>query len=328
MVISLGFPHLEILTHKLRSSVVKSKMCFQDKEIIIGSRSSQLALTQTNEIVSQLKKLCPATQLTIKIIKTKGDRITDLPLSRIGRQGLFIKELEEALLKKEIDLAVHSMKDVPTDIPPGLIIGAITKRLDTRDVLISKGNRRLNELPKGAVIGTSSLRRKIQLLDYRQDFKLIDLRGNLDTRLKKLSIQHELQAIIVALAGVIRLGLEDKITQILPTDIILPAAGQGALGLEVREDDMEVRKIISQLNDEESYLTITSERAFLKKLGGGCHIPVAVLAQREDDILKIKGLLGSKQGKVIKVEIEGKKEEAEELGYRLALQSEFRNHEF
>lgn len=295
-------------------------MYFPSKEIIIGTRGSQLALAQTDEVATQLKKLSSSTHITIKIIKTKGDKITEVPLAKIGSQGLFIKELEEALLRKEIDIAVHSMKDVPTDISPGLIIGAITKRLDTRDVLIAKGNKLLNELPNGAVIGTSSLRRKIQLLDYRKDFKIIDLRGNIDTRLKKLSLQHELQAIIVALAGVIRLGLEDKITQILPTDIILPAAGQGALGIELREDDIELRKIVSQLNNDESRLTITSERAFLKKLGGGCQIPVAVLAQISNDILKIKGLIGSKDGKVIRLQIEGKKEAAEELGYRLALQ--------
>jgi len=292
------------------------------KEIIIGSRGSQLALAQTAEVTAQLKKLYPSINITIKIIKTKGDKIDDVPLAKIGSKGLFIKELEEALIKKEIDLAVHSMKDVPTELPSGLIIGAITRRLDARDVFISKENKQLDELPQGAIIGTSSLRRKIQILDYRQDVKIMDLRGNLDTRLKKLAIQPELQGIIVALAGVIRLGLEKEITQILPTEIILPAAGQGALGIEIREDDIVMKELVSRLNDEESYLAITSERAFLKELGGGCQTPVAVLGQIKNDILILKGMIGAINGKVKRVEITGKKESADELGTNLAQRSQ------
>lgn len=286
------------------------------KKIIIGSRGSPLALAQSDEIASQLKKLC--TEIEIRIIKTKGDKITDVSLAKIGGKGLFVKELEEALLRKEIDVAVHSMKDVPTELPSGLIIGAITKRLDARDVLISKDNKLLNELPSGAIIGTSSLRRKVQLTHYRDDLKVIDLRGNLDTRLKKIT-QQTLDAIVVAAAGCIRANLSSKITQFLSTKIILPAAGQGSLGIEIREDDTEMKEIVANLNDRESYLTIGAERAFLKKLGGGCQIPVGVLGYLQDDILKLEGIVTSDEQKVIKAQVEGKKEDAIKLGEELAI---------
>ncbi len=286
------------------------------KKIIIGSRGSPLALAQSDEIASQLKKLC--TEIEIRIIKTKGDKITDVSLAKIGGKGLFVKELEEALLRKEIDVAVHSMKDVPTELPSGLIIGAITKRLDARDVLISKDNKLLNELPSGAIIGTSSLRRKVQLTHYRDDLKVIDLRGNLDTRLKKIT-QQSLDAIVVAAAGCIRANLSSKITQFLSTKIILPAAGQGSLGIEIREDDTEMKEIVANLNDRESYLTIGAERAFLKKLGGGCQIPVGVLGYLQDDILKLEGIVTSDEQKVIKAQVEGKKEDAIKLGEELAI---------
>lgn len=288
------------------------------RKIIIGSRGSQLALIQTNEVTLQLKRLFPHIDITIKIIKTKGDKITSVPLSKIGGKGLFIKELEEALLRKEIDLAVHSMKDVPTELPPGLMIGAITKRLDVRDVLLSKDNKLLDELPPKAVIGTSSIRRKIQLLHYRNDLEIIDLRGNLDTRIKKLELPF-LDAIVVAAAGCIRANFESKITQFLPTKIILPPAGQGSLGIEIREDDLEIREIINNLNDEESYITISAERAFLKKLGGGCQIPIGVLGCIQNNILKLEGMTTSlDKQRIIRAEVEGKKEDAIKLGEILA----------
>lgn len=285
------------------------------REIIIGSRGSQLALVQTNEVALQLKKLCPQTKISIKIIKTKGDKITNLPLSKIGGKGLFIKELEDALLKGEIALAVHSMKDVPTELPQGLMIGAITKRIEVRDVLISKHKKLLEELPSEAVIGTSSLRRKAQLLHYRPDLRVIDLRGNLDTRLKKLDHQH-LDAIVVAGAGCIRTNLTSEITQFLPTQIILPAAGQGALGIEIREEDLGIKELVANLNDDESYLTISAERAFLKRLGGGCQIPVGVLGHLQDDILILEGMIASSAG-IIRTQVEGKKEDAMKLGEKL-----------
>lgn len=287
------------------------------KKIIIGSRGSQLALAQTDEVASQLKKLC--IEVEIRIIKTKGDKITDVPLSKIGGKGLFIKELEEALLRKEIDIAVHSMKDVPIELPSGLMIGAITKRLDARDVLISKDNKLLDELSSGAVIGTSSLRRKVQVIHYRDDLNVIDLRGNLDTRLKKLD-QQFIDAIVVAAAGCIRADLSSKITQFLPTEIILPAAGQGSLGIELREDDIEIKEIVLILNDEESYLAISGERAFLKKLGGGCQIPVGVLGCLQNNILRLEGMItSSDEQKVIRAQVKGDKKDALKLGEELAI---------
>ncbi|MFH1562266.1 MAG: hydroxymethylbilane synthase [Nitrospirota bacterium] len=310
------------------------------KEIIIGTRGSKLALAQSDEIAAQLKKLCPNTNIRIKIIKTRGDKITDIPLSKIAGlqntglpdsgKGLFIKELEEALLSKEIHLAVHSMKDVPTEIPSGLMIGAITKRLDPRDVLISKNGQLLDELPMDAVIGTSSLRRKVQLIHYRSDLKVVDLRGNVDTRLKKLesneaSLQDELQAIVVAAAGLLRLHLEEKITYFLSKDIILPAAGQGALGIEIREDAQEISEIVGNLNDDDTCLAVTAERAFLEKLGGGCQIPAGVFGWLEGNILKLEGVVAELDGqKVIRAQIEGilsqgKKEVAVRLGKELAM---------
>lgn len=287
-------------------------------KIIIGSRGSQLALAQTNEVASQLKELYLSTEIIIKIIKTKGDKLLNIPLAKVGGKGLFVKELEEALLRGEIDVAVHSMKDVPTELPSGLTIGAVTKRLDVRDVLISKEGKVLDELPSKAIIGTSSLRRKVQLIHYRPDLKLIDLRGNLDTRIKKLTKQ-DLDAIVVAAAGCIRANLSSKITQFLPTKIILPAAGQGALGLEIRKEDTRIKKIIANLNDEESYISISAERAFLKKLGGGCQIPIAVLAYIQDNTLKLEAMFASHQPqKIIRIQIAGKKEEAIKLGEELA----------
>jgi hydroxymethylbilane synthase len=288
------------------------------QKIIIGSRGSQLALAQTNEIASQLRKLCPNTQISIKIIKTKGDKIIDVPLAKIGGKGLFIKELEEALLRKEIDIAVHSMKDVPTELHPELMIAAITKRLDVRDVLISKDDLLLDKLPAKAIIGTSSLRRKVQLVHYRTDLKVIDLRGNLDTRVKKLEGQ-ELDGIVVAAAGCIRANLSHKITQFLPTKILLPAAGQGSLGIEIRKDNLKIKEIIANLNDDESYITISAERAFIKRLGGSCQIPAAALACIEGDILRLEGMIAIlDEQKIIRKHIEGKKEAAIKLGEELA----------
>lgn len=271
------------------------------KEIIIGTRGSELALAQSGDVEIQLKKLCPKTNIRIKIIKTKGDKITDVPLAKIAGlpgaglpgsgKGLFVKELEEALLSGEIHLAVHSMKDVPTEIPPELMIGSITKRLDPRDVLISKNGWRLDELPVLAIIGTSSLRRKAQLTHYRSDLKVVDLRGNIGTRLKKLDTQDDLQAIVIAAAGLLRLHLEKKVTQFLSKDVILPAAGQGALGIEIREDAQELKEIVVNLNDDDTCLAVTAERAFLEELGGGCQIPAGVLGWLEGDVLKLEGMV-------------------------------------
>jgi hydroxymethylbilane synthase len=287
-------------------------------ELKIGTRGSQLALFQANWVKDQLGKVHPDLNVTLVKIKTTGDKIQDVPLAKIGGKGLFVKEIEESLLKKKIDLAVHSIKDVPTEFPQGLHLSVITQREDPRDVFISKDGRTLRTLPQGAKIGTSSLRRQAQLLHFRNDFELIPLRGNLDTRLKKLRTMS-LDGIVLALAGVRRLGLEETVTEIIPADISLPAIGQGALGIETRMDDREVEGKIQFLNDRDSSISVTAERAFLKKLEGGCQVPLAAYAHLAGKTLHVEGLVGSIDGKrLIRHHVEGPIENAESLGIELA----------
>ena len=287
-------------------------------ELKIGTRGSQLALFQANWVKDRLVQAHPDLRVTLIKIKTTGDKIQDAPLAKIGGKGLFVKEIEEALLKKRTDLAVHSIKDVPTEFPEGLHLSVITKREDPRDVLISKDGKPLKDLPKGAKIGTSSLRRQAQLLHFRSDFELIPLRGNLDTRLKKLKSMN-LDAIVLALAGVKRLGFDEKITEIIPPEVSLPAIGQGALGIETRMADQEVESRIRLLNDRDSSIAINAERAFLKKLEGGCQVPIAAFARIVDTTLHIDGLVGTIDGKrLIRHHVEGPIERAESLGVELA----------
>ncbi len=287
-------------------------------ELNIGTRGSQLALFQANWVKDQLAQAHPDLHITLIKIKTTGDKIQDAPLAKIGGKGLFVKEIEEALLQKKIDLAVHSVKDIPTEFPKGLHLSVITKREDPRDVLISKDGKILKDLPQRAKIGTSSLRRQAQLLHFRSDFELIPLRGNLDTRLKKLKTKN-LDAIILALAGVKRLGFEENVTEIILPEISLPAIGQGALGIETRMDDKEVEGQIRFLNDQDSSIAITAERAFLKKLEGGCQVPIAAFARIFGTTLHIDGLIGTIDGKrLIRHHLEGPIEKAESLGVELA----------
>ena len=287
-------------------------------ELKIGTRGSQLALFQANWVKDRLVQAHPDLRVTLIKIKTTGDKIQDAPLAKIGGKGLFVKEIEEALLKKRTDLAVHSIKDVPTEFPEGLHLSVITKREDPRDVLISKDGKPLKDLPKGAKIGTSSLRRQAQLLHFRSDFELIPLRGNLDTRLKKLKTMN-LDAIVLALAGVKRLGFDEKITEIIPPEVSLPAIGQGALGIETRMADQEVESRIRLLNDRDSSIAISAERAFLKKLEGGCQVPIAAFARLVGTTLHIDGLVGTIDGKrLIRHHVEGPIEKAESLGAELA----------
>jgi len=287
-------------------------------ELKIGTRGSQLALFQANWVKDRLVQAHPDLHVTLIKIKTTGDKIQDAPLAKIGGKGLFVKEIEEALLQKRIDLAVHSIKDVPTEFPEGLHLSVITKREDPRDVLISKDGKPLKDLPKGAKIGTSSLRRQAQLLHFRSDFELIPLRGNLDTRLKKLKTMN-LDAIVLALAGVKRLGFDEKITEIIPPELSLPAIGQGALGIETRMADQEVESRIRLLNDRDSSIAISAERAFLKKLEGGCQVPIAAFARIVGTTLHIDGLVGTIDGKrLIRHHVEGPIERAESLGVELA----------
>lgn len=287
-------------------------------ELNIGTRGSQLALFQANWVKDQLAHAHPGLRITLIKIKTTGDKIQEAPLAKIGGKGLFVKEIEEALLQKKIDLAVHSVKDVPTEFPKGLHLSVVTKREDPRDVLISKDGKTLKDLPQHAKIGTSSLRRQAQLLHFRSDVELIPLRGNLDTRLKKLKTMN-LNAIILALAGVKRLGFEERITEIIPPEISLPAIGQGALGIETRMNDKEVEDQIRFLNDQDSSIAITAERAFLKKLEGGCQVPIAAFARIFGATLHIDGLIGTIDGKrLIRHHLEGPIEKAESLGVELA----------
>ena len=287
-------------------------------ELRIGTRGSQLALFQANWVKDQLSRAHPDLNVTLIKIKTTGDKIQDVPLAKIGGKGLFVKEIEESLLQRKVDLAVHSIKDVPTEFPQGLHLSVITKREDPRDVFISREGRTLKDLPRGAKIGTSSLRRQAQLLHFRNDLELIPLRGNLDTRLKKLKTMN-LDGIVLALAGVRRLGLEERGTEIIPADISLPAIGQGALGIETRIDDKQVEERIRFLNDRDASIAVTAERAFLKKLEGGCQVPLAAYARPEGTTLRMEGLVGSTDGKrLIRHHVEGSVENAESLGIELA----------
>jgi hydroxymethylbilane synthase len=287
-------------------------------ELRIGTRGSQLALYQANWVKEKLNKAHPDLNATLIKIRTTGDKIQDAPLAKIGGKGLFVKEIEEALLQRRIDLAVHSIKDVPTEFPKGLHLSVITKREDPRDALIAMNGKKLKDLPQKAKIGTSSLRRQAQLLYFRRDLELVPLRGNLDTRLKKLKTMN-LDGIVLALAGVKRLGLEERITEIIPTEISLPAIGQGALGIETRMGDKEVEDQIQFLNDPDSWIAVSAERAFLKKLEGGCQVPIAAFAKIAGTALFIEGLVGTVDGKrLIRGHLEGPLEKAESLGIQLA----------
>ncbi len=288
-------------------------------KIVIGSRGSKLALIQANWVKAKLEEHNQEIEFIIEKIKTQGDKITDVPLSRIGGIGLFTKELENALLDKKVDIVVHSAKDVPTEIPDGLIIGAVTKREDPHDVLISRHNLSLRDLPQNARVGTSSLRRRSQILAFRSDIEVVDLRGNLDTRLKKLD-SDELDAIVVARAGLLRFGLSDKASDIIPYDIMLPAVGQGALCIEIRDDDDKVKEFISILNHHGTMCEVKAERALLAKLQGGCQIPIGAHAEIVFPVnLKLEAVVCSLDGTtIIRDSIEGKFEDFTTIGYELA----------
>ncbi len=252
------------------------------------------------------------------VIKTKGDILQDVPLAKVGGKGLFVKEIEDALLRDEVDIAVHSMKDVPMELPDGLEIGVMSEREDPRDVLISKDQKRLADMPVGARIGTGSLRRGFQLLHLFPDIELVPLRGNLDTRIRKIQTDS-LDGIIVAAAGLRRMGWADRITQVIPVEIMLPAVGQGALGIELRKNDEAVHRAVSFLNHPRTWVEVSAERAFLKRLGGGCQLPVAAYGVKNGNGLTVTGLLGSLDGReLIKDEVRGTSEDAEVMGTLLA----------
>ncbi|MFE8696907.1 hydroxymethylbilane synthase [Cytobacillus sp. FJAT-53684] len=270
------------------------------RKVIVGSRRSKLALTQTNWVINQLKALDPSFDFEVKEIVTKGDRILDVTLSKVGGKGLFVKEIEQAMLDKEIDMAVHSMKDMPAVLPEGLVIGCIPEREDHRDALISKGHIPFDQLKSGSIIGTSSLRRGAQLLARRPDIEIKWIRGNVETRLAKLETE-EYDAIILAAAGLSRLGwASDVVTEFLDPDICLPAIGQGALSIECRGNDDELLDLLKKFTCEETSVTVRAERAFLHKMEGGCQVPIAGFAElnAKGEII-LTALVGSPDGKII-----------------------------
>lgn len=286
--------------------------------LVLGTRGSKLAVHQTEWVQARLQELAPHVTVTLRRIQTSGDKILDVPLAKIGGKGLFVKEIEEALLSGEIDLAVHSMKDVPTALPPGLDLLCIPCREDPRDALISRDRRRFADLPQGAKVGTSSLRRQAQLLQARPDLSIIMLRGNLDTRLKKLR-DGQFEAIVLAAAGLRRLGWEHEISEYLAPEISLPAIGQGALGIEGRRDDQFVRSLLSGLEHAPTRTMVRAERALLHRLQGGCQVPIAAHATLAGSDVTLEGLVASVDGKeVIRDRVRGTVTDPESIGIQLA----------
>ena len=287
------------------------------RPIVIGTRGSALALWQANHVKATLERLHGVT-VSLKVIKTVGDKILDAPLAKVGGKGLFVKELEEALLRRETDLAVHSMKDVPTEMPAGLVLTAISAREDPHDVAVTRDGRGLWEQRPGAKVGTSSLRRVCQIRHRRPDFVVESLRGNVDTRLRKLD-EGQYDAIVLAAAGLRRLGHADRISETLSLEASLPAIGQGALGLECRTDDAEVRALLRPLDDPTSAAAVRCERAFLERLQGGCQTPIAAHATITDGRLVVEGLVGRVDGtEILRASTEGPAAQPEALGIRLA----------
>lgn len=287
--------------------------------IRLGSRGSKLALWQAEFIQFEIERRT-GRKVEITRIKTTGDMILDVPLAKVGGKGLFVKEIEETLLSGDIDLAVHSMKDVPTDLPDRLAIVAITRREDPRDAFLSAKYRKFEELPQGAKLGTSSLRRQTQLLGLRPDLSVETLRGNLDTRIRKME-EGRYDAIILAAAGLRRLGWEAKITEYIPEEMSLPAIGQGALGIEIRVDDLDTREAVSFLNDRDTAFAVRAERGFLKRLEGGCQVPIASYGRTEGDGIFLKGMVGRPDGsEIIRGSARGSTSDPEALGVGLAEQ--------
>jgi hydroxymethylbilane synthase len=284
----------------------------------IGTRGSQLALWQARWVQQELSRHCPERTVDLVIIKTQGDKIQDVPLAKVGGKGLFVKEIEEALLDGRIDLAVHSMKDMPADLPEGLTIGAVPRRENPLDALLSKNNVALSQLPHAARVGTSSLRRSAQLLYQRPDLKIVALRGNLDTRLKKLA-ETDLDAIVLAAAGLIRLEQTRHITAYLAPSQMLPAVGQGALCIEHRANNPLTTRLLSLLEHAPTRIAVTAERAFLRRLEGGCQVPIAAHGTVEEGGLRLTGLVADITGKtIIKSSADGPCESAGTLGVQLA----------
>ncbi|QQQ86385.1 hydroxymethylbilane synthase [Peptacetobacter hiranonis] len=288
-------------------------------KIRVGTRGSNLALIQTNWAIDRLKEKFPEVEFEVKIIKTKGDKILHLSLDKIGDKGLFVKEIESQLLEGEIDLAVHSMKDMPAEVVEGLKFAAVPKREDPRDVIILReGLNSFDELPIGATIGTGSKRRKYQLLRKRPDLNIVPIRGNIETRISKIESEN-LDGIVLAASGVIRADLEEKITEFLPVDLMIPAPAQGALALEIRENDEELEKMIDAIKDEISQIQTDAERSYLAGIDGSCHIPMGAYCEVDGEKLILTGIFGDEDGEKITIaSLEGDRDNPKELGSNLA----------
>jgi hydroxymethylbilane synthase len=289
----------------------------QSSVVVIGTRSSKLALVQTHMIRDALLAAHDSLTVEIEHITTKGDIILDRPLSAIGDKGLFVTEIEDALRAGRIDLAVHSAKDLPSELPADMALAAYPRRADARDALVSRDNLRLAELPQGALVGTSSLRRACQLRHYRPDLRISDLRGNVDTRLRKQR-EGQYDAIVLAAAGLERLGLAGEIAEYLGPNVMLPAVSQGILGLEVRAGDATLLELLSPLDDAEARAAATAERAFLAQIGGGCQVPIGAYAQLDGTTLTLAGLIGARDGRLVRGELSGPVEQPADRGARLA----------
>lgn len=284
----------------------------------IATRKSQLALWQADYVKDLLEQAHPGLQVELVKMSTQGDKILDTPLAKVGGKGLFVKELETGLLEGDADIAVHSMKDVPVELPAGLHLPVICPREDPRDAFVSNTYQTLDELPEGARLGTSSLRRQAQIAARRPDLQIISLRGNVNTRLQKLD-DGEYDAIILAAAGLKRLGMAERIKECLDPSVSLPAIGQGAVGIECRNDDARVNNLIAPLNDNKTHLRVAAERAMNHRLNGGCQVPIAGYAEFDQGLILLRGLVGSVDGKtLIQGEIAGPPENVEEMGTVLA----------
>ena len=288
------------------------------RNIKIGTRGSQLALYQAYRVKDELSEAFPEYKFEIEIIKTKGDKILDVALSKIGDKGLFTKEIENALLEGKVDMAVHSLKDLPTILPEKLMLGGVLERGEFRDALVSKNGKRLSELTKEDVIATSSLRRVAQLLKYNPEFKIVDIRGNVNTRLKKME-EGYCDAMVMAAAGLQRLDFGDKITEILEPEVMIPAVSQGAIAIEIRENDPFVSELMSKITHTNTLNAVLAERVFLNKLEGGCQIPIGCYTQINDQDFTMTGFISALDGKKVIIETsKGNVKDAQEIASKLA----------
>lgn len=289
-----------------------------NRPVIIATRGSKLALYQSNKVKEELENHFPDRIFEIKIITTKGDKILDVALSKIGDRDLFTKELENALLQNEADLAVHSLKDIPTDLPEGLTISGVLERADVRDALVSIDGRKLAELNEKDTVATSSLRRKAQLLHFNSKLRIIDIRGNVDSRIDKMTKGY-CTAQIMAVAGLERLGYQDRISEILDPRLMVPAVSQGAIAIEARENDTEIHSLISKINHISTFITVRAERSFLRALEGGCQVPIGCFSEVDGDKIKISGIVSNTDGtQMMRESVEGELSTAEDSALLLA----------